>query len=58
MWKPLIFVLIAFFAVSAFSADLDTIQASIDKIYRVNQMMYMTFAMMLGVFFMWTMRLR
>jgi hypothetical protein len=58
MWKPLITILIALLAVSAFSADMDTIQVSIDKIYRANQLMYMCFALMLGFFVMWTMRLK
>ena len=57
MRKSLITILILLLAVSVFSADLDTIQASVDKIYRATQMMYMCFAIMLGFFVMWTMRL-
>ena len=56
MWKSLITILILLLAVSVFSADLDSIQLSIDKIYRATQMMYMCFALMLGFFIMWTMR--
>lgn len=57
MWKSLIIVFIALFAVSAFSADLDTIQVSVDKIYKATQMMYMCLAMMFGIFLWWTCRL-
>ena len=39
MWKPLITILIALLAVSAFSADLDTIQASVDNIYNATRLM-------------------
>jgi hypothetical protein len=57
MRKSLITVVIALLAVSAFSADLDTIQVSLDKVYNACQMMYMCQALMFGFFIWWTMRL-
>jgi hypothetical protein len=57
MRKSLITVVIALLAVSAFSADLDSIQVTLDNVYNASRMMYMTQALMLGFFFWWTMRL-
>jgi hypothetical protein len=57
MWKPLITILIALLAVSAFSADMDTIQATVDNIYNATRLMYVCQALMLGFFVWWTCRL-
>ncbi|MCF7900570.1 hypothetical protein K9K77_03605 [Candidatus Babeliales bacterium] len=57
MWKPLITILIALLAVSAFSADMDTIQTSIDNIYNATRLMYLIQGLMLGFFCWWTTRL-
>ena len=43
---------------SAFSADLDSIQASIDKLYESVRLCYVTLALMYGVMMFYCLRIK